>query len=280
MPLVVTQPDRPAGRGRRLTPPAVKMAALELEIPVYQPEALRQPAAATPLREAAPDLLVVVAYGEILRRNVLELAPHGALNVHPSLLPRYRGAAPVRAALLNGDIETGISIIRLVRKLDAGPVVRQEVVAIEPGEDAAALSERLALLAAEMLPQTCLDWISGTLEPLEQDESQVTMTREWTRADARIAWDSRAERIERLVRASQPWPVAWSNLDGEPFRIHAARVSDIELPAGLVRRSGKRVVAGCGEGALELVTVQPAGKRAMPAAGWWNGVRAEEVQLS
>ncbi len=126
----MTQPDRPAGRGRRLTAPPVKQAAQELDIPVYQPESLRNPDDSGPLRDVAPDLLVVVAYGEILRRHILDLAPHGALNVHPSLLPRYRGSSPVRAAILNGDDATGISIIKLVRKLDAGPIVRQKPVDI------------------------------------------------------------------------------------------------------------------------------------------------------
>jgi methionyl-tRNA formyltransferase len=187
----------------------------------------------------------------------------------------------VRAALLNGDEVTGVSVIRLVRKLDAGPIVRQEELEIEAGEDAAALSDRLAVFAASLLPQTCLDWISGTLTPVEQDESLATMTREWTRVDARIDWSAEALHIERLVRASQPWPVAWSTLSSEPFRIHAAAIANgVELPPGRVQRIGKRIVAGCGAGALELVTVQPAGKRAMPAAGWWNGVQAAYVQFS
>lgn len=277
--MVVTQPDRPAGRGRKLTPPPVKQAALDLGIPIYQPESLREPTDADPLREVEPDLLVVVAYGEILRRHVLELAPHGALNVHPSLLPRYRGSAPVRAAILNGDEMTGVSIIRLVRKLDAGPIVRQETLSIADGEDAAALSERLSDFAAELLPQTCIDWITEQLGPVEQDESAATMTREWSRDDARIDWSSRAVEIERLVRASQPWPVAWTTLDEEPFRIHAVAVTDIELPPGQVERVGKSIIAGSADGGLELVAVQPAGKRRVSGADWWNGVRDDRVQL-
>jgi len=263
-----------------MTPPPVKQAALELGLPVYQPETLRDPEAADPIRQAEPDLLVVVAYGEILRKHILELAPHGAINVHPSLLPRYRGSSPVRAAILNGDASTGVSIIKLIRKLDAGPVLRQQEIAIEPGEDAAQLSDRLAEIAAGMLPQTCIDWINGEIVPQEQDESQVTMTREWTRDDARIDWQSTAGHVERLVRASQPWPVAWTTLDGEPFRIHTTRaIDDFELPEGQVIRAGKQIIAGCGAGALELLMVQPAGKRAMPAMNWWNGVQADNVQF-
>jgi methionyl-tRNA formyltransferase len=209
------------------------------------------------------------------------MAPHGALNVHPSLLPRYRGSAPVRAAILNGDESTGVSIIRLVRKLDAGPIVRQEELPIEPGDNAATLSDRLAEFAAEMLPQTCIDWISGRITPTEQDESEATMTREWTRDDAHIDWSRSATDIERLVRASQPWPVAWTTLDEEPFRVHEAALgADIDLAPGVVQRHSRRIFAGSGDGVIELLTVQPAGKRAMPATGWWNGVRADEVQFS
>ncbi|CAN5577918.1 methionyl-tRNA formyltransferase [soil metagenome] len=263
-----------------MTPPPVKLAALELGLPVYQPETLRPSEMAEPLRAAEPDVLVVVAYGAILRRHVLELAPHGAVNVHPSLLPRYRGSSPVRAAILNGDNTTGVSIIKLVQKLDAGPILRQEEVPINPDENADELSNRLAALAAGMLPQTCIDWISGEINPREQDESQATMTREWSRNDAAIDWRRPAIEVGRLVRASQPWPVAWTVQDGEPFRIHQATITNAgALASGAVTRVGKQVIVGCGDGVLELLTVQPAGKQAMPALNWWNGVQSDAVQF-
>lgn len=247
---------------------------------VYQPETLRDETDAAPLREAAPDLLVVVAYGEILRRHVLELAPHGALNVHPSLLPRYRGAAPVRAAILHGDKVTGVSIIKLIRKLDAGPIVAQREVEILPGENAQELEERLAAVAAEMLPETCLAWAAGELEAQEQDEAQASLTVEWSRDDALIDWFADAPYIERLVRAAQPWPVAWTWLFGEPFRIHAASVGpEVDMPVGAVRRVGRQVLVSCGQGTLALERVQPAGKQVMPALNWWNGVQADQVQF-
>ncbi len=279
--LVVTQPDRPAGRGRQLTPPPVKLSSQELAVPVYQPDSLRTEQGALPIQEAAPDLLVVVAYGEILRRHVLELAPHGAINVHPSLLPRYRGSSPVRAAILNGDETTGVSIIKLIRKLDAGPIIYQQQVDIADRENAGELELRLAGVAAGLLPSACLEWIGGSIEPRDQDESRASMTREWTRDDARIDWARDATDIERLVRASQPWPVAWTVLEGEPFRIHQVRVSQpTELAPGSVRRVGKQVLAGCGAGAIILEKVQPAGKRAISALDWWNGVRSDEVLFS
>jgi methionyl-tRNA formyltransferase len=259
----------------------VRAAADELGVPTYQPESLRTPQTAEPLAAQKPDLLVVVAYGEILRKHVLELAPRGALNVHPSLLPRYRGSAPVRTAILNGDESTGVSIIKLVRKLDAGPIIRQIKVDIEPGEDAAQLESRLAQLAADELPGTCLAWIDGEIDSREQDDSQATMTREWSRDDARIDWSRAAEEVSRLVRASQPWPVAWTNLDGQPFRVHRARVAPVDIAGreGEVQRVGKRAVTSCGDGALELLEVQPAGKRKMDALGWWNGVQADSLRF-
>jgi methionyl-tRNA formyltransferase len=196
------------------------------------------------------------------------------------LLPRYRGSAPVRAAILSGDETTGVSIIKLIRRLDAGPLVRQRVVDILPGENAHELEMRLAGVAAEMLPETCLDWLAGAIEAREQDEEAATMTREWNRDDARVDWSRDAASIARLVRASQPWPVAWTTLAGEPFRIHAASIApDAALPAATVQRTGGRILAGCGAGTLVLEQVQPAGKRPMQALNWWNGVQAAEVHF-
>ncbi len=278
IPLVVTQPDRPAGRGRRLSPPPVKRAALELGLPVYQPESLREQAHVESLRAVNPDLLVVVAYGEILRRHVLELAPHGAVNVHPSLLPRYRGSAPVRAAILNGDTTTGVSIIKLVRRLDAGPIIEQREVAIHAGENAHELEARLATVASEMLPAACLAWIEASIVPHQQDETLVTVTREWSRDDARIDWSGNVIEIERLVRASQPWPVAWTTLAGEPFRVLSASADrNAGLQLAMARRIGSHILVGCGVGALILDRVQPAGKRPMEALSWWNGVQKNDV---
>lgn len=280
VPLVVTQPDRPAGRGRSLTPPAVKSAAEELGIPVYQPESLRDPAAADPLAAARPDVLVVVAYGELLRRHVLELAPAGCLNVHPSLLPRWRGASPIPAAILAGDATTGVSIMKLVRRLDAGPVVARQAVAVEPSDTTGTLGARLASLAATMLPEVALAWVRGDLQAREQDESRVTMTREWTTDDARIDWTRPAVEIERLVRAANPWPVAWTTLDGNRLRVVESRLAGgAASVAGQVELEGTSVVVGTGAGRLELVTVQPAGKRRLAAGDWWRGLRVDRTDL-
>lgn len=281
VPLVVTQPDRPAGRGRRLTAPPVKQAALDLGIEVHQPATLRDREGMRPIEEAHPDLLVVVAYGEILRNDVLNLAPHGAINVHPSLLPKYRGATPIPAAILNGDSETGVSIIKLVRRLDAGPVLARESVTLDGTETTGTLSGRLAEVAASMLPRVCVDWVAGRIEPEPQDEAQATYTREWTRNDARIDWTKSAPEIERLVRAADPWPVAWTTFEGEQLRIRSAGVvepSSTDAP-GTVERTRDGVVVATGAGLLALGMVQPAGKRAMDATAWWNGLRIERGRL-
>ena len=281
--LVVTQPDRPAGRGRSLTAPPVKVAALELGIPVFQPETLRDDDAVQILRDAAPDLLIVVAYGELLRRNVLDLTPHGCLNVHPSLLPRYRGAAPIPAAILNGDAVTGVSIMKLVRRLDAGPLVAHVEAEVHPDDTTGSLSDRLAVRSAQMLPDVARDYVAGRRTPVPQDESLTTNTHEWSTADAEIDWSQPARQIERLVRASNPWPVAWTTYGETRLRILTARVADVpssgeQLP-GTVLMSAGTVGVVTADGVLLLDVVQPAGKRSMPAGDWWRGLRRPDITL-
>lgn len=280
--LVVTQPDRPSGRGRRLTPPPVRVAADELGLVSMQPETLRDESAIELIRSVHPDMLVVVAYGEILRRAVLSLAPHGCLNVHPSLLPAYRGATPIPAAILHGDNEAGVSIIKLIAALDAGPIVAQHAVSLDQTETSGELSDRLADLAAEVLPETMLAYASGDLVPLEQDNERATYTREWTSEDAHIDWSQPARRIEQLIRASDPWPIAWTQFRGERLRIlrGAPAESDTEdaLP-GSMALVDRKLLVQCGDGALQITQVQPAGRRAMNALDWWRGLRIDAAVL-
>jgi methionyl-tRNA formyltransferase len=272
--LVVTQPDRPAGRGRRLTAPPIKEAARNRGLPVLQPETLRDAGAVDQLRRASPDLLVVVAYGEFLSRQVLGTAEHGAVNAHPSLLPKYRGASPIPTAILNGDEMTGVSLIKLTSRLDAGPVIAQEPLRIEQGETAGQLSVRLAKLTAEILPDVCHGWVSGELTTAPQDETLATYTREWSRDDARIDWTRSAAEIERLIRAAQPWPVAWTTVGDASLLIHAASVVDDQHSGepGLARLSDNRLLVTCGVGTLRVEIVQPASRQRMPALDWWRGL--------
>jgi methionyl-tRNA formyltransferase len=280
--LVVTQPDRPSGRGRRLTAPPIKDAAIRHGIALIQPESLRDTAVVDQIRATAPDVLVVVAFGEILRRSMLQLAPLGCVNVHPSMLPRYRGASPIPAAILNGDAVTGVSIMQMARRLDAGPVLSQQIVAIEPRDTTGSLSERLALVAADMLPDIILRYARGDLTPVAQDEASASYTREWSTADAQIDWRQSAVEIDRLIRAADPWPVAWTRLADQRVRILDAEpldVAPVTPDPGTAIYSNKLLLAGTASGVLLLRTVQPPGKRPMPAADWWRGLRIERAHF-
>jgi methionyl-tRNA formyltransferase len=274
--LCVTQPDRRAGRGRRLTPPQVALYASEAGVPLFQPQSLRDDISIARLEEALPDVLVVVAYGEILTRRVLRIAPHGALNVHPSLLPKYRGAAPIPAAIANGDRITGVSIMKMIRRLDAGPVVASFPVDIPPRATTSSLSLDLAALAATHLPAVIGAWIEGSLEPIEQDEADATYTREWTKADGMIDWHQPADVIERLVRAAIPWPVAWTMHNGARVQVRESRVFAgtglTEAIPGEVQQRDASVIVRTGDGWLELITVQPESKRPLQATVWWQTV--------
>jgi methionyl-tRNA formyltransferase len=260
----------------------VKSAADELGLRVFQPTTLRDPENVARIAAVEPDLLVVVAYGELLRREVLNMTDLGCVNVHPSLLPRYRGAAPIPAAILAGDETSGLSLMRLVRRLDAGPILAQREVDISPRETTETLSHRLANVAADMLPSVLRDYVSGRIQLRDQDESLATHTREWTTEDARIDWQSSAVHIDRLIRASVPWPIAWTTLNDERLRVLSAipGASTSSLaPPGSVRASNAGVFVSTGDGSLLLEQVQPAGKRAMTALDWWRGMRTQIVTL-
>jgi methionyl-tRNA formyltransferase len=207
--LVVTQPDRPARRGMKLTPPPVKIAAQELGLPLYQPERIRDPDAVERLRSLAPDVLdflIVVAYGQIVPRTVLDIPRFGALNVHASLLPRWRGAAPVARAILAGDTETGVSIMKMDEQLDHGPVLAMRATPIEQGEDAAQLTRRLAGIGAELLVETLENF--DHLRVVGQDHEQATLAPKLTKEEGELEWSLGAGEIDRRVRGLQPWPGA------------------------------------------------------------------------
>jgi methionyl-tRNA formyltransferase len=273
--LVVTQPDRPAGRGRGLQPPPVKVLAQELGLPSWQPETLRTAEAEARLAAVAPMLAVVVAYGKIIPASMLSIPRHGFLNVHPSLLPRYRGASPIQAALLNGDAITGISFAVMTPELDAGPILRQFAIPIVPDDTGVTLGARLAEVAAELLPDTIRDWIAGRIVPIPQDEGEATYTRPLTKADGRVNWSEPAERIERKIRALQPWPCAWTTIGGRRLILLRTRLIETEmnLAPGCLSVMPTVVLVGTGTRPLALETVQPEGKRAMSALDWWRGAR-------
>ena len=276
---VVTQPDRPAGRGRRLQPPPVKELASDAALPVLQPERPRGVEFVRALEALRPDISVVAAYGHILGPDLLELPPHGSINVHASLLPELRGAAPVNWAIIRGYAETGVTIMRMVKAMDAGPIILQSACTIESDETAGALLERLARNGASALLESLSLLESGRARELPQDDAAATYAPKLFVKDARIDWSLAAVEIDRWIRGCDPDPAAWSMLDDLRVRMFAPRPApgDQVEPGSILRadpRQGLEVAAGTG--IVNIREVQPAGKRRMEAVEWirGRGVRA------
>jgi methionyl-tRNA formyltransferase len=271
---VVTQPDRPAGRGGSLVPPAVKEAALHLGIPVMQPEKLRLPEAMTQLQAWVPDLIVVAAFGQILRPAVLDLPLYGCINVHGSLLPRGRGAAPIQASILAGDQETGITIMKMDPAVDTGPILSQRALPIAPDDTGGSLFAKMAPLGAELLLETLPRYLSGELVPQPQPEEGATYAPMLKKGDGLLDFTKPAIELERRVRAFNPWPGTWFDWKGAPLKILRARVVEWENPG-----TGRRLtIEGCpavgtSEGILILEEVKPAGKKSMPGKAFLAGAR-------
>ncbi|AKJ63453.1 methionyl-tRNA formyltransferase [Kiritimatiella glycovorans] len=275
VPLVVTAPDRPGGRKRRLRPCPVKARALELECAVWTPEKPGHPASMEMFRSVAPDVFAVAAYGQYLPRRVLDLAPHGGINMHPSLLPRYRGAAPIPWTLVNGDEETGVTIIEVAEKMDAGDILLQERLPVDPEDTTASLEDRLGVLGARMLEDAVRALACGTAAPRPQEESAATSVRKLRKEDGRIDWTLGAEEIRNRIRAFNPWPACFCFppcLEGEPLKIlRAEREQGCGCPGEVLRVSGRGPQVACGSGALCLTRVQPPGKRPMSGGDFING---------
>jgi methionyl-tRNA formyltransferase len=261
--LVVTQPDRPGNRGR-IAPPPVKPAALRLGLEVFQPERIREPQAIERIAAAEPELMVVVAYGQIIPRALLELPPRGVINVHASLLPRWRGAAPVAHAILAGDEVTGVTIMQMDEQLDHGPILARQEVHIEPGEDAAHLTERLAQAGARLLVET-LDQPSS-VRPVAQRHELATAAPRLRREDGELDWSLPAAQIVRRLRAYTPWPGVTLPWRGGRIKVLKADSEPGSAPAGeVVGQEGGRLKVGTGDGVLVLVEVQVPTRRPMPA---------------
>ena len=274
--LVLTQPDRPAGRGLGLTPTAVAKSAALHAIPVEKPPSLRDPAAQQRLRELRPEVMVVAAYGLLLPPAVLEIPARGCLNIHASLLPRWRGAAPVQRALLAGDEETGISIMQMAAGLDTGPVLLTMATPIGGRESAGALLQRLTELGATAIVEALarLD----ELPPQAQDESRATYAAKISKADARIDWTRSAAEVDRQVRAFNPVPGAEGLVGGEVIKVWQAAPIAARGKAGeTIPVEGEDLVVACGEGALRLVEIQRAGGRRLPAPEFLRGKRLAGV---
>jgi methionyl-tRNA formyltransferase len=265
---VYTQPDRPAGRGRAITASPVKTHALGLDLALEQPATLRSPEALERLRAHAPQLMVVVAYGLILPQSVLDVPALGCLNIHASLLPRWRGAAPIERAIEAGDAESGVSIMKMDAGLDTGAVLLARATPIGPRETGGSLADRLARLGAEAIVEAITAWQAGRIAPQPQPAAGASYARKIERPDAAIDWTRDAEALDRQVRAFNPRPVAETTWSGQQMRIWDAEPlpRTIDAPPGLVIETGARLVAATGAGALRIERLQLAGRRAMSAA--------------
>ena len=271
---VVTQPDRPAGRGRKLRSPAVKVLAGELSIPVIQPQSLTEGEALQQLKAWEPDVIVVAAFGQILRSDVLELPRCGCVNVHASLLPRWRGASPIQAAILNGDAVTGITIMKMDEGLDSGPILTQREISISEDMTGGSLSERLAILGAKTLVEILPSYLSGMIAPLAQDDSKVTYARRLKKAAGLLNLDEPAERLVRQVRAYNPWPGAFLNLRGKVLKVHEAHVHNTyDCDKGLHYIVNGSPALGTSKGLFVLDVVQPAGRKSMTGGAYLNGIK-------
>jgi methionyl-tRNA formyltransferase len=281
---VVAQPDRPAGRGGALREPATKRWARERGIPVLQPEKVRDGRLAAELRALAPDVLCVAAYGRILGKDLLDLAPHGALNVHGSLLPRWRGAAPIQWAIASGEAETGVTIMRMDEGLDTGDMLLQRALPIAPADTAETLAPRLAALGGEALVLALALAAEGRLVPVRQDAAQATLAPILTKEHGRVDWTLPAKVVHDRLRGFTPWPGAWTTLDGKLLKLLEAEAV-VAAPSGAAPGTaaalpGRGLLVSCaGESALLVRRLQLEGKAPQAAAEFVNGLRRREVVL-
>lgn len=265
--LVMTQPDRPVGRSQTLQPSPVKLLAQKYGIPVEQPASLKS----YRLSASGHQLGVVAQYGLLIPKYLLEVFPHGILNIHTSLLPKYRGASPIQAAIMNGDGATGITIMKLDTGLDTGPVILQKETAIDEHETAPELETRLARLALEALAEAIPAYLSGRMPPRPQAADGVSLTRALTRDDGRVDWKRNAMDIYNQWRALQPWPGLWTLWGEKRLKLLQVAPTEANLPSGLVEKVGNAIVIGCGSHALQVQELQMEGSRPMAAAAFLNG---------
>ncbi len=271
---VVTQPDRAKGRGKKLTPPPVKLLAEAADIPVLQPTKIKTEEFRNGLLTYRPDLFVVCAYGRILPKSLLELAPLGCINVHGSLLPRYRGAAPIQWSIINGEEETGVTIIQMNAGMDTGDILLKAAMRIEPGETAGSLFHKLAELGCATLLKAIKGLKEETIIPVPQDDTLATLAPMLKKDDGLIDWQKDAKEIECLIRGLDPWPTAFCFLDGKRLRLFGPEVvhKESDAPPGTVLQADKRgILVVCGNNCLLIKEIQPQGKKRMPVESFLCG---------
>jgi methionyl-tRNA formyltransferase len=276
---VYTQPDKPTGRGQQVAFSPVKMAALASGLNVFQPATFKDRVSVAQLAALQPDIIVIAAYGQILPDTVLAMPKYRCLNIHPSLLPKYRGPSPINAAILQGDKTAGVTIMLVEKKVDSGPILNQRELTVSDDDTGESLSHKLSLLGAEMLVDMIPDWISGKILPRAQDHSQASYTRMEARGDGKMDWNLTAEQLWRRVRAFQPWPGCYTSWNGALIKIK--KVIPVQHEAGgkpgeviaLPKTSPARVAVRTGQGLLGLIVMQPEGKREMSAQEFAAGHR-------
>jgi len=274
---VYTQPDRPKGRGKKLSPPPVKVVAEQQGIPVFQPQKLRAPEAVASLRKLQPDLVVVVAYGQILPQSVLDIPRFGCINVHASLLPKYRGAAPINQAIVDGETETGITTMLMDAGLDTGDMLVKKSLAIGPDETAGQLHDRLALLGRETMAETLQQVLDSSLSPQKQNDEESTYAPMMKKEDGLIDWSLPASAAHNRVRGLEPWPGAFTHLDGQVLKIARTTLAQGNGEPGTVLKADDNgVVVACGEGAIRIGALQLPGKKMTAAADFLRGHKLPE----
>ncbi|MDD5341188.1 MAG: methionyl-tRNA formyltransferase [Patescibacteria group bacterium] len=271
----VTQPDKKVGRSQTLTPSPIKRFAIEKNIPVFQPEQVKANSEfIKQIKDLNPDLIVVVAYGFILPKAILGIPKFGAINIHASLLPKYRGASPIQSAILNGDEETGVSLMLLDEAMDHGPILAQKKVKILPYDDFESLHDKLAGLGSELLMETLPDYLAGKIQGKKQKDAEATYCQLIKKEDGKIDWNKPAIEIERQVRAFNPWPGAFTNWEGKNLKILKSEVHELEQVSrvvGEVYEVNNVLKVQCGRGQLELIELQLEGKNKMSAKEFLNG---------
>ncbi|WP_154836660.1 methionyl-tRNA formyltransferase [Staphylococcus sp. Marseille-Q1834] len=277
---VVTQPDRPVGRKRVLTPPPVKKVAQAHDIPVYQPEKLKDSEELTTLLNLEPDLIVTAAFGQLLPESLLNAPKKGAINVHASLLPKYRGGAPIHQAIIDGEKQTGITIMYMVKKLDAGNIISQKTIDIEEDDNVGTMHDKLSFLGADLLKETLPSIIEGTNDSIPQDDAKASFASNISREDERIDWTKSAQDIHNHIRGLSPWPVAYTKMDDTNLKLFAAHIIEGKKgePGQIIETTKKAIIVGTGsDDAIALTDIQLAGKKRMLVSNYLSGVQESLV---
>ena len=275
--LVITQPDRPAGRKRELKPPPVKITSLDLGLPIAQPERINSSEGIALLRDASPEAIIVASYGQFLSEKVFSLPPRGTINIHASLLPRYRGAAPINWAIIRGETETGVTTFFIEKGMDSGEILVQRTCPIGPNETTGELHDRLAELGAEAILETLRSLEEGTAHPTPQREGEATLAPKLSRADGKIDWTKNARDIHNLVRGLNPWPGAFTHLDTETVKIHRTARTGVKCgqitPGEIALQETGRLLVGTSDELIEILEIQREGRPRTSGKAFLNGLR-------